>query len=428
MLRGLPGDEALAGVGGAARDAAARLLADLDRAAADVPRMRTGEVLYRHLQSSGLLAGLSREATREAEARVKNVARFFDVVKAYGDVAEHDRVPAFVTHLDLLREAGDDPAVAEADPDDDAVSVMTVHKAKGLEFPVVFLVGCVEQKFPVRRRPIRWSCPPTSSRRRRWAATPPPGGAAALLRGHDPGQGRAGPDLGGGLRHGPRPQGLAVRGGGARPARRRRRARARARPWRRWPATSRPRRKPSPAPESPLPGRTRRSPSRSGRSTTTGPARSSTNTSTGCACRCSSHHRIVYGSAIHKAVQAHFRARLDGQPFGEEDLARRVPRGLGLGGLPLPRARGAAAARRGRRCCGGSTPRRWPRRCGRPAVEEDFTFWVDRTRVHGRYDLVVEDAGRATILDFKTGAVDDLESARSGPRRACSWTSTRWPT
>ena len=67
--------------------------------------------------------------------------------------------PAFVEHLDLLREAGDDPAVAEADPDDDAVSVLTVHKAKGLEFGVVFLVGCAQDRFPLRRaRGARWSC------------------------------------------------------------------------------------------------------------------------------------------------------------------------------------------------------------------------------------------------------------------------------
>ena len=46
--------------------------------------------------------------------------------------------------------------MAEADPDEDAVHVLTVHKAKGLEFPVVFLVGCAEQKFPGegRRDPI----------------------------------------------------------------------------------------------------------------------------------------------------------------------------------------------------------------------------------------------------------------------------------
>ena len=135
------------------REAAARLRGRPRRARPKTcPRRRTGEVLYRFLQSSGLLARLSKEASAEAEARVKNIARFFEIVKGYGDVAEHDRVPAFVAHLDLLREAGDDPAVAEADPDDDAVPVLTVHKAKGLEFPVVFLVGCVEQKFPLRAR------------------------------------------------------------------------------------------------------------------------------------------------------------------------------------------------------------------------------------------------------------------------------------
>jgi DNA helicase-2/ATP-dependent DNA helicase PcrA len=160
ILRGLPENEDLASVSGAAREAASRLLADLERAAAEVPRRRTGEVLYGFLQWSGLLGRLSREATAEAETRVKNIARFFESVKAYGEIAEHDRVPAFVTHLDLLREAGDDPAVAEADPDEDAVHVLTVHKAKGLEFPIVFLVGAVEEKFPVRRRREPLELPP----------------------------------------------------------------------------------------------------------------------------------------------------------------------------------------------------------------------------------------------------------------------------
>src|SRR5262249_46485221 len=77
---------------------------------------------------------------------------FFELVRGYGDVAEHDRVPEFVAHLDLLREAGDDPAVAEADPEEDAVHVLTVHKAKGLEWPVAFLVGCAQGRFPVQRR------------------------------------------------------------------------------------------------------------------------------------------------------------------------------------------------------------------------------------------------------------------------------------
>src|SRR4029453_14293099 len=84
VLRGLPTNEELVGVGEGARTASARLLADFEQAAADVPRLRTGEVLYKFLQQSGLLQRLTREATAGAEARAKNIARFFETVKAYG--------------------------------------------------------------------------------------------------------------------------------------------------------------------------------------------------------------------------------------------------------------------------------------------------------------------------------------------------------
>ena len=55
-------------------------------------------------------------------------------------------------HLDELIDAGEDPAVAEADIETPAVRVLTIHKAKGLEFPVVYLVNLVQEKFPLRRR------------------------------------------------------------------------------------------------------------------------------------------------------------------------------------------------------------------------------------------------------------------------------------
>ncbi|HTU02359.1 MAG TPA: PD-(D/E)XK nuclease family protein, partial [Candidatus Sulfotelmatobacter sp.] len=81
-----------------------------------------------------------------------NIARFFEIIRRVGAIASEDRVGPVVRHLDLLIQGGDDPAGVEADEDADAVRILTVHKAKGLEFPVVFLVGLVADHFPSRGR------------------------------------------------------------------------------------------------------------------------------------------------------------------------------------------------------------------------------------------------------------------------------------
>lgn len=115
----------------------------------DIP---TGQILYTFLTESGYLARLSHEGIPQSDEKVQNIARFFEIVKNFGYITTLDRVPQFVEHLDLMIDAGDDPPAAEADLDSDAVQVMTIHKAKGLEFPVVFMVGLVERKFPTDKR------------------------------------------------------------------------------------------------------------------------------------------------------------------------------------------------------------------------------------------------------------------------------------
>jgi DNA helicase-2/ATP-dependent DNA helicase PcrA len=406
VLRGLPADEELAGIGGATREGALRLLADVESAAADVPRLRTGEVLYKFLQASGLLARFSREPSAEAELKVRNIARFFDAVRSYGETAEHDRVPAFVEHLDLLREAGDDPAVAEADFDDDAVSVLTVHKAKGLEFGVVFMVGCAQDRFPLRRRTDALELPADllgdpgtggdahlqEERRLFYVGMTRAKDELVLTSAADYGTARPRKvsrfvvealDL-------PSPSPLARR---SRPLE----ALARHQPV---------------APPSPVPLRPGRPQALSFRQL---------DDYATCPLKYQyvhvwrvpllTHHRVVFGSAVHKAVQRHFQARLGGQPFGEDEIVEAFRAAWVSEGF-LSREHEEQRQRAGEEML-----RRFHRAdAAAPlhptAVEEDFAFYAGDTKVVGRYDLVVEDAGRVTLLDFKTGAVDDPKKAQ----------------
>src|SRR5215813_7288948 len=128
------------------------LVADLERYMELGREMPTGELLYQFIKDSGWLLRLYREETARDVAEAKNITKFFDRVQAAARTLRYDNVREFVKHLDALIDAGEDPAVAEADVETPAVRVLTVHKAKGLEFPVVFLVNLVQEKFPSRRR------------------------------------------------------------------------------------------------------------------------------------------------------------------------------------------------------------------------------------------------------------------------------------
>jgi DNA helicase-2/ATP-dependent DNA helicase PcrA len=140
----------------AARAALERLVADLTELRPFALRHPTGETLYRYLSQSGFLERLTREGAEgnaQADEKVQNLARLFDVTRGFAGLAVRDRPIEFIRHLALLRQAGDDPRAAEPDLDEDAVHVMTVHRAKGLEFPVVFLVGLEANHFPGVSRP-----------------------------------------------------------------------------------------------------------------------------------------------------------------------------------------------------------------------------------------------------------------------------------
>ncbi len=131
------------------REAVARYLALARPLAHMAARRPTTDVLYAFVQESGFLAQLTARDTPEAEEQVRNLAKLFGIARRVGEVLEENRVHSFVRHLDLLIEAGDDPAAAEVDVEMNAVQVITAHNAKGLEFPVVHMVGLADGRFPL---------------------------------------------------------------------------------------------------------------------------------------------------------------------------------------------------------------------------------------------------------------------------------------
>ena len=135
-------------VGPETRATVGKLVTDLCAYVAAAHEQPTGELLYRFLRGSGMLARLASTDSVAADEALGNIARFFEIVRAQSAILADDRAIFVARHLATLIEAGDDPATAELDPDADAVAVLTVHKAKGLEFPVVFLPGMVAGRFP----------------------------------------------------------------------------------------------------------------------------------------------------------------------------------------------------------------------------------------------------------------------------------------
>jgi len=124
------------------------ILADIEKFLNVSRQESTGRLLYGFLTDSGYLKKLTKNANLENETKIQNLAKFFNNVRDFELVAKEDRVINFVNYLNLLIEAGDDPPTVEADLDTDAVNVLTIHKAKGLEFRAVFLVALVQGRFP----------------------------------------------------------------------------------------------------------------------------------------------------------------------------------------------------------------------------------------------------------------------------------------
>ncbi|MBQ8151625.1 MAG: ATP-binding domain-containing protein [Firmicutes bacterium] len=104
--------------------------------------MRVSDIYDQLLVRSGYMKALEDQNTIEAESRIENLMEFKSVIYDYEKENPNITLAEFLESVALLAE------VDNHDPNEDAVVLMTMHSAKGLEFPFVFMPGMEDGLFP----------------------------------------------------------------------------------------------------------------------------------------------------------------------------------------------------------------------------------------------------------------------------------------
>lgn len=103
------------------------------------------DLIDRVLRDTGYLEELENECTPQAQSRIDNLHELISVAQEFAASEEENNLENFLAHVALVSDI-DDTELGE-----DAITLMTLHSSKGLEFPVVFLVGMEEGLFPHAR-------------------------------------------------------------------------------------------------------------------------------------------------------------------------------------------------------------------------------------------------------------------------------------
>src|SRR5258706_9664923 len=118
-----------------------------------IKKETAGQILYFFLEETGLLQKFTTYKTAREEKIAENIAKFFNKLKTYEVDHEDAGVFTVVDWIDLSMTLGESPAASDTDwSENNAVNILTIHSAKGLEFPVVFLINLVGARFPTTER------------------------------------------------------------------------------------------------------------------------------------------------------------------------------------------------------------------------------------------------------------------------------------
>ena len=103
------------------------------------------KMIEKVMDITGYLDELEKDKSEESQDRIENLKEFISVAMEFESKNEDTSLEAFLTNVALTSEPNEEEEHA------DRVSLMTIHSAKGLEFPVVFLTGMEEKLFPIAR-------------------------------------------------------------------------------------------------------------------------------------------------------------------------------------------------------------------------------------------------------------------------------------
>ena len=137
--------ESVPGLGTAAQKALGRFMSTMVRLRERMESAPVGDLLDELLRETGYFDALEAERTIEAQGRLENLQELVRVGREYDALAEQGSVGEFLQQIALIAD------VDSLRDEEGLVTLMTLHNAKGLEFPIVFMIGMEDGIFPHSR-------------------------------------------------------------------------------------------------------------------------------------------------------------------------------------------------------------------------------------------------------------------------------------
>ncbi len=134
---------------------ASRCIADIEALHALSAREDVREIFHEALQRSDFLGLLDQQDELARMQTGANLNKFGELLESFADWSDDRRLSTALRYFDVLRNSRHADELATIEAVDDGVVLLTAHSAKGLEWPVVIISGCIESRWPGRGGPSR---------------------------------------------------------------------------------------------------------------------------------------------------------------------------------------------------------------------------------------------------------------------------------